>query len=163
MPSRVAPPTPTPGGGYADAADLDRHLGHVPIIWDLLLPYIVTQGAIDDDDMGIGESGNDILDSATWETDFWLRLRDPDDGSYSHGLTNPNDDDVLYQADGTAISAWANAVNAAMLADAYRIAGQTAEMETYRDAAIEAYGIAESDSDPMLDDNSGLAGRAVVI
>jgi len=155
------PTNPDAWGGYADAADRDRHLGHVPIIWDLLLPYILTQGALDDDDVGIGESGNgipDLLDSAAWETDFWLRLRDPDDGSYSHGLTNPNGDDTLYQADGSAISAWANAVNAAMLSDAMRIAGQTTEMEAYRDAAIEAYDIAEASADPMLDLGSGLGG-----
>ncbi|MBN2195516.1 MAG: glycoside hydrolase family 9 protein [Polyangiaceae bacterium] len=155
------PTNPDAWGGYADAADLDRHLGHVPIIWDLLLPYILTEGALDDDDMGIGESGNgipDVIDSAAWETDFWLRLRDPDDGSYSHGLTNPNDSDTLYQADGTAISAWANAVNAAMLAEAFRIAGRTPEMESYRDAAVEAYDIAGSSSDPMLDDDANLAG-----
>ncbi len=153
------PTNPDAWGGYADAADLDRHLGHVPIIWDLLLPYIVTAGAIDDDDLGIGESGNgipDLIDSAAWETDFWLRLRDPDDGSYSHGLTNPNDSDTIYQADGTAISAWANAVNASMLAEAFRIAGRTSEMQTYRDAAIEAYDIADGSAEPMLDVDSDL-------
>jgi hypothetical protein len=37
------------------------------------------------------------------------------------------------------MAAWANAANAALLAEAYRIAGQTTLMNTYRDAAIAAY------------------------
>ena len=93
----------------------------------MLLPYLLTDGAISDDDAGIAESGNgipDIIDEARYEVDFWLRLRDGD--GYSHGLTNPNGSNELFQAGPTAIAAWANAANAAMLADAFRIAGQTA-------------------------------------
>jgi hypothetical protein len=86
------------------------------------------------------ESGNgvpDLIDEARYEVDFWLRLRDGN--GYSHGLTNPNGSNQLLQAGPTAIAAWANAANAAMLAEAYRIAGQTTLMNTYRDAAIAAY------------------------
>jgi hypothetical protein len=72
---------------------------------------------------------------ARYEVDFWLRLRDGN--GYSHGLTNPNASNQLYQAGPTAMAAWANAANAAILAEAYRIAGQTALMNTYRDAAIQ--------------------------
>ena len=92
----------------------------------MLLPYMLTNGALGDDNAGIAESGNgipDILDEARNEVDFWLRLRDGD--GYSHGLTNPSSNNVLYQAGADAIAAWANAANAAMLADAFRIAGQT--------------------------------------
>ncbi len=56
----------------------------------MLLPYILTDGKLNDDNLGIAESGNgipDILDEARNEVDFWLRLRDGD--GYSHGLTNP--------------------------------------------------------------------------
>ena len=90
---------PDAWGGHSDALDWDRHLGHVSIIYDMLLPYILTDGALSDDDADIAESGNgipDILDEARNEVDFWLRLRDG--AGYSHGLTNPNRDNVLYQS-----------------------------------------------------------------
>jgi hypothetical protein len=36
------PTNPNAYGGHSDAADWDRHLGHVSIIYDMLLPYILT-------------------------------------------------------------------------------------------------------------------------
>ena len=149
-----SPLNPDAWGGHLDAADWDRHLGHVINIYDILLPYLMSNGAIDDDDLGITESGNgipDIIDEARNEVDFWLRLRDGD--GYSHGLTNPNDSNELFQAGPTALAAWANAANAAMLADALRIAGLTSLMNYYRDAAIEAYNHASGLSDQMLDES----------
>lgn len=147
------PTNPNARGGHSDAADWDRHLGHVVNIYDLLLPFLMTDGAIDDDDAGITESDNnipDLLDEVGNEVDFWLALRDGD--AYSHGLTNPNNSHELYQAGPTAIAAWANALNAAMLADSYRIAGLTSLANHYRDEAITAFDFADSLVDPMLDD-----------
>jgi endoglucanase len=146
-------------GGHADAADKDRHLGHVSIIYDMLLPYILSQGAIAADDAGIAESGNgipDILDEARFEVDFWLRLRDGKE--YSHGLTNPNSKNEFFQAGTTALAAWANAANAAMLADAFRIAGNGALAEQYRAAATEAYDVGDANPDPMLDKTMDAGG-----
>jgi hypothetical protein len=147
------PTNPNAWGGHADAADWDRHLGHVSIIYDMLLPYILTGGAIGDDATGIAESGNgipDLLDEARNEVDFWLRLRDGE--GYSHGLTNPNrSTNELYQAGPTAMAAWANAANAAMLADGFRVAGLTRLMVSYRDAAIAAYAHASGLANQMLD------------
>lgn len=159
------PTNPNAWGGHSDAADWDRHLGHVANIYDILLPYIVSDGAIDDDDLGITESGNgipDIIDEARNEVDFWLRLRDGN--GYSHGLTNPNSSNELFQAAPTPIGAWANAANAAMLADAFRIAGLPSLQNRYRDAAIEAYNHASGLSDQMLNemiylDEGHLRGR----
>lgn len=138
-------------GGHSDALDWDRHLGHVSIIYDMLLPYILTGGALPEDDLGILESGNgipDILDEARNEVDFWLRLRDG--AGYSHGLTNPNSTNVLYQAGTSAIAAWANALNAAMLADAFRIAGLTTLKDQYTAHAVEAYNHASGLPDQLL-------------
>ncbi len=152
------PTNPVAYGGHSDAADWDRHLGHVVNIYDILLPYILADGAISDDDTGIAESGNgipDIIDEARNEVDFWLRLRD-DEGAYSHGLNNPDDNNVFYQAGPTAIAAWANAANAAMLADAFRVAGLTTLMDFYEDEAATAYTFANSLADPMLDEGLGL-------
>ncbi len=160
-----SPANPNAYGGHADAADWDRHLGHVINIYDMLLPYLMSNGAIDDDDLGITESGNgipDIIDEVRYEVDFWLRLRDG--SGYSHGLTNPNDENELFQAAPTALAAWANAANAAMLADAFRVAGLTSLKDYYRDAAIEAYNHASGLADQMLDellyfDEGHLRGR----
>jgi hypothetical protein len=139
-------------GGHSDALDWDRYLGHVCIIYDMLLPYILTNGAINDDNLDIAESGNnipDILDEAKNEVDFWLRLRDG--AAYSHGLTNPNSSNEFFQAGPTTVAAWANAANAAMLADCFRISGLTNLMNEYRDSAIAAYNFANSQSNKMLD------------
>jgi endoglucanase len=138
-------------GGHSDALDWDRHLGHISIIYDMLLPYILTDGRLNDDNLGIAESGNgipDILDEARNEVDFWLRLRDGD--GYSHGLTNPNGSNILYQAGNTPIAAWASAANAAMLANCFMLAGRNDLKDTYTNAAITAYNYASGLADPML-------------
>ena len=51
----------------------------------------------------------------------------------------------MYQAGATPYMAWANAANAAMLADCFRIAGKTELMNHYHDAAIEAWKIAKNE------------------
>jgi len=144
-------------GGHSDALDWDRHLGHVSIIYDMLLPFILTDGALTDDNLGIPESGNgipDIIDEAKNEVDFWLTLRYKN--GYSHGLSNPDKKNILYQADNTAIAAWANAVNAAMLAECYRINGNTSLLKQYLDSAEVAYTYANGLEDQQLDVEQGI-------
>ncbi len=146
-----SPVNPNAWGGHSDALDWDRHLGHISIIHDLLLPYLLSNGRIGDDDLGIAESGNgipDVIDEARYEVDFWLRLRDG--AGYAHGLSNELDN-VMYQAAATPLAAWAASANAAMLADALRIAERPSEQAIYRDAAIAAYSYANSLADPWLD------------
>ncbi|MGM0444348.1 MAG: T9SS type A sorting domain-containing protein [Fibrobacterota bacterium] len=160
-----SPENPHARGGHSDALDWDRHLGHVSIIWDMLLPVILTEGGLTDDDLGIAESGNgipDIIDEARNEVDFWLALRDG--AGYSHGLTNPDDDNTLYQAGTSALAAWANAVNAAMLAEALRLTGHTELSASYTDSATAAFNHADSRPDNMLDSSqsvgmNGVTGR----
>ncbi|HEX8531772.1 MAG TPA: Ig-like domain-containing protein, partial [Cytophagales bacterium] len=157
-----SPQNPNAWGGHSDAADWDRHLGHVSIIYDLLLPYFLSKGKLSDDNLGIAESGNgipDILDEARFEVDFWLRLRDG--RAYSHGLNNPNSNNVFYQAGPTAVAAWANAANAAMLAECFRIGGNTTLTNTYRDSAVAAYNFANGLADKMLD-NTQNVGEATL-
>jgi len=91
----------------------------------MLLPYILTKGALTDDDTGIAESGNgipDIIDEARYEGGLTGCVCATATG-YGSGVTNPNTNNELFQAGPAAMSAWANAANAAMLADAFRIAG----------------------------------------
>lgn len=149
-------------GGHSDALDWDRHLGHISNIYDMLLPYILTDGRLNDDNLGIAESGNgipDLLDEARNEVDFWLRLKDGD--GYSHGLTNPTDGNILYQAANTPIAAWANAANASMLSHCFMLAGLDDLKNTYRDAAITAYNYACGLSDQMLDVELGVGETSV--
>ncbi|MEZ0325425.1 MAG: glycoside hydrolase family 9 protein [Fimbriimonas sp.] len=139
------PTNPNAWGGHSDAADWDRHAGHISIIWDLLLPYVLTGGKSANDNLKIRESGNglpDLLDEARYEVDFWLRLRDRQ-GGYSAGLNNPTQDlKTMYQAAAKPYMAWANAANAAMLADCFRIADKKQLMNRYRDASLEAWRVA---------------------
>jgi hypothetical protein len=149
-------------GGHSDALDWDRHLGHISNIYDMLLPYILTDGRLNNDNLGIAESGNgipDLLDEARNEVDFWLRLRDGD--GYSHGLTNPTSNNILYQAGNTPIAAWANAANASMLSYCFMLAGLDDLKNTYRDAALTAYNYACSLSDQMLDEEHDVGETSV--
>ena len=139
-------------GGHSDALDWDRHLGHVSIIYDMLLPYYLTNGELNEDNLDIAESGNgipDILDEARNEVDFWLSLRDG--AAYSHGVTNPNKDNEFFQAGTSPVAAWANAANAAMLADCFRISGHATLMNQYRDSAVASYTFAQGQTNQMLD------------
>ncbi|MBN2008860.1 T9SS type A sorting domain-containing protein, partial [candidate division KSB1 bacterium] len=102
-------------------------------------------------------SGNgipDILDEARNEVDLWLNLRYGK--GYSHGLTNPSNENIIYQADNTPIAAWANALNSAMLAFAFEIAGLDEQKKIYLDSAVVAYTYANTLPDPMLDTQQDL-------
>jgi endoglucanase len=157
------PTNPNAYGGHADALDWDRHLAHVSNIYDLLLPYLISGGLLDEDDLGIAESGNgipDLIDEARNEVDLFLRLRDGE--AYAHGLTNPSEErTVMFQAGTTTMAAWANAANAAMLADALRVAEQPELVSRYRDEAITAFRFAERQGDQQLDDRQDV-GDAVM-
>lgn len=141
-------------GGHSDAYDWDRHLAHVSNIYDLLLPYFLTGGRLDEDGLGIRESGNgipDIIDEARNEVDFFLSIRDGE--AYSQGVTNPSLDwKVMFQAGCTTIAAWANAANCAMLADCFRIAGIDSLMNRYAVEAEKAFRFAEKQKNGMLDE-----------
>ena len=156
------PTNPKAKGGHSDALDWDRHLGHVSIIYDLLLPFYLTGGKLTDDNCGIRESGNgipDLLDEARNEVDFWLNLRDG--SGYSHGLTNPNNSNELFQAGTTTVAAWANAVNAAMLAWCFQLIDKTELTKQYLDSALVAFNYAKSQSDQMLNRTQGMGDITV--
>jgi len=153
-------------GGHSDAMDWDRHLAHVSNIYDLLLPYILTDGRLSEDNLSIRESGNgipDLLDEARNEVDFFLSIRDGE--AYSQGVTNPSSDwTVMYQAGCTTMSAWANAANCAMLAEAFRINGNKDLCDHYKSEAIKAFRFAECQETSQLDDwqnigTSSMRGR----
>ena len=141
-------------GGHSDAFDWDRHLAHVSNIYDMLLPFILTNGRIADDDLGIRESGNgipDIIDEARNEVDFFLSIRDGE--AYSQGITNPSQEwSIMFQAGCTTMAAWANAANCAIMAEALRIAGNDSLCQYYTVEAIKAFTFAGRQTDQQLDD-----------
>lgn len=141
-------------GGHSDAMDWDRHLAHVSNIYDMLLPYLLTNGRLSEDDLGIRESGNDIpdlIDEARNEVDFFLSIRDGE--AYSQGVTNPSKEwSVMFQASCTTMAAWANAANCAILAEAFRIHENQELCSYYTDEAIKAFRFASRQSDQQLDE-----------
>jgi hypothetical protein len=88
------------------------------------------------------------LDEARNEVDFWLNLRDGK--GYSHGLTNPNNSNELFQAGTTTIAAWANAVNSSMLAYCYQLIDEKELEKQYLDSALVAFHYALNHTDQML-------------
>ena len=149
-------------GGHSDATDWDRNQGHISNIYDMLLPYILTDGNLNDDNLQIAESGNgipDILDEARNEVDFWLSLRDAN--GYGYGVTNPTGSNILYQAGTTAISAWASAANASMLANCFMLAGINDLRDYYTNAAVTAYNYASGLSDQQLTITQGVGDYTV--
>lgn len=157
------PVNPNAFGGRSDAFDWDRHLAHVSDIYDLLLPYILSGGRLNEDNLQIGESGNgipDLLDEARNEVDMWLRLRNGD--AYAHGLTNPSKDHtVMFQAGTTTMAAWANAANCAIMAESFRISGHTDLMEYYTSESVKAFRFAGNQEDQQLDDTQEIGDCAM--
>jgi endoglucanase len=145
------PTNPNAYGGHSDALDWDRHCGHISIIWDMLLPLVLSNGKGNEDNLGILESGNkipDAIDEAQNEVDMWLRLRDTK-GGYASGLNNPTKDlKTMYQGAARPYMAWASAANCAMLSATYKLSGNRKQTEKYRDEAIAAWKFAnEQDLD----------------
>ena len=141
-------------GGHSDAFDWDRHLAHVSNIYDMLLPYILSSGRLNEDQLGIRESGNgipDLIDEARNEVDFFLSIRDGE--AYSQGVTNPCADwSVMFQAGCTTMAAWANAANCAILGEAFRLNGNDSLCQYYTAEAIKAFSFASKQDNQQLDD-----------
>ena len=147
-------------GGHSDAFDWDRHLAHVSNIYDMLLPYILTNGRLTEDALGIRESGNgipDLIDEARNEVDFFLSIRDGE--AYSQGVTNPCADwSVMFQAGCTTMAAWAKAANCAVLGEAFRLmrnddySAADSLRQYYTDEAIKAFRFASRQQNQQLDD-----------
>jgi hypothetical protein len=158
------PTNPNAWGGHSDATDWDRNPGHVSSIWDMLLPYILSNGKLSDNNCQIRESGNeipDLINEANYETDFWLRLRDAK-GGYASGINNPSQKDTLmYQAAAAPWMAWCSAANAAVTADAFRIAKRQDMVKKYTAAAVEAWKTANEEGLDQFSGigNGGMRGR----
>ncbi len=78
-------------GGWCDAYDNDQRPVNYVCVFDILLTYYLSPTSFRDNQLYVPEVGNripDIIDEALWEIDWWLRMRDPEDGGYLTGLCN---------------------------------------------------------------------------
>lgn len=157
------PTNPKVRGGHSDAYDWDRHLAHVSNIYDLLFAYLLSGGKLNDDDLDIGESGNripDLIDEARNEVDFFLSMKTED--GYGHGITCPTKDHrAMFQAAPTAMAAWANSANCAIMAEAFHLYGDADLEAYYTTEAIEAFEHAETLKDQQLVTRQGIGDEAM--
>jgi hypothetical protein len=163
---RIVPET---WGGWADAYDNDQRPWNYICVFDILLMYYLSPESFHDGQLFVTKSEAvngipDILDEALWEIDWFLRMRDPQDGGYLTGLCNitPNKPDPATNYAGAAVAwqGWNVAAACAMVADCFRLAGLPERQQKYTEAAIEAYTWAGRQEDPMLDTKvSGLRSR----
>ena len=155
-------------GGWADAYDNDQRPPNFVCVFDLLLTYYLSPSSFSDGQLHVTESEAnngipDIIDEALWEIDWWLRMRDPQDGGYLTGLCNlmPHKKTLAnYAGAACAWQGWCVSAGCAMVADCFRLGGLPELRQKYTDAAFEAYAWASKQADAMLDTEvSGLRGR----
>ncbi len=129
------PTNPNAWGGHSDACDWDRNPAHISIIWDLLLPYLLSNGKIGDDN---------LRDRRKRQRHPGPHRRGPLRGGLlaapagrqrrlQRGLNNPparSHHDV--PGGGQAVHGLGQRGQRAMLADCFRIAGKTDLMNQYR-------------------------------
>jgi endoglucanase len=142
-------------GGYHDAADFDRLIGHIRIPAVLMTLYEMCPQAFSDSQLNLPESGNgipDILDEACWGVDFWVRMQDAEDGGVRGGagpnaaVTAPADRDAhpVYAYSKDPISSLSLAAVAGQLARVLERLGKKPEALLYLQRAEKAwaYGLA---------------------
>jgi endoglucanase len=142
-------------GGWMDAGDWDRHVGHLVAsryILELaeLYPAYVTSVKLN-----IPEAGNaipDLVDEALWNVDCWRRTQ-RDDGGVS-GWIEMTEHPLMGETSWTnslanfvtapdVVSSFAYAATAAQAATALRAFKQATLADAYRDSAIRAYAYAD--------------------
>lgn len=141
-------------GGYHDAADFDRLVGHIRIPAVLLTLYEMRPQAFTDGQLNIPESGNgipDVVDEARWGVDFWCRMQGADGGV--RGGAGPNaavtatpdrDEHPIYFYGEDPVTSLSLAADAAQLARVIGSLGKKEEAAAYLDRAEKAwaYGLA---------------------
>ncbi|MFW5710203.1 MAG: glycoside hydrolase family 9 protein, partial [Bacteroidota bacterium] len=150
-------------GGWSDAYDNDQRPVNFICVYDILLTYYLNPQAFSDNQLYIPETENgipDIIDEALWEIDWWLRMRDSK-GGYLTGLTNIRPpENINYAGAPCAWQGWNVAAASAMVADCFRLSGNSMLEKKYTDEAVKAYNWAQKQTDQMLDtDVSGLRGK----
>jgi endoglucanase len=141
-------------GGYHDAADFDRLIGHIRIPAVLLTLCEMSPQAFNDGQLNLPESGNgipDLVDEARWGVDFWLRMQDADGGV--RGGAGPNaavtatpdrDEHPIYLYGKDPVASLSLAAVAAQLSRTLDSLGHKQEAAVYLERAEKAwtYGLA---------------------
>ena len=148
---------PDAWGGYFDAGDWDRHVGHLVATRKKLELLEMFPELLADLDLNIPESGNelpDLLDEALWNIDCYRRMQMPDGGirggieSEEHPApseTNWTDSILLMAFAPDYDSSWYYAGVAARAAHWMETHGHEAKGRIYRDSALRAMAWAEDD------------------
>jgi hypothetical protein len=142
-------PLPDVWGGWHDAADYDRRTMHFAVVRDLLTPFLLEPDKFSDGQLGIPESGNgvpDIVDEAAWGVDVWRRAQNEAGGvgcwleatSHPHDPNPATDTQRYYLALPTRESTMDYAAHAALLANAYAVAGADAKSRLFVKSAEKA-------------------------
>lgn len=139
-------------GGYHDAADYDRRPMHLQIPRSLALDYLFKPGNFTDGQLTIPESGNgvpDILDEAFWGVKHLLAAQQPDGGigTWIETTGHPggeyaapqHEDHQYYLAIPTHNSCYEYAGTAAIVARAFKAAGQEETAKRLLDSALAAW------------------------
>lgn len=144
-------------GGYHDAADYDRRPMHLQIPRSLALNYLLKTGNFTDGQLCIPESGNgipDILDEAMWGIKHLLAAQQKDGGvgTWIETTGHPGGEHAAPQHEGlqyylsipTHNSCYDFAGTVALVARAYKAAGQKKTSDMLLDRAIKAWKWAET-------------------
>ena len=144
-------------GGYHDAADYDRRPMHLQIPRSLALDYLLKPGNFTDGQLCIPESGNgvpDILDEAMWGIKHLLAAQQPDGGvgTWIETTRHPGGEHAAPQHEGlqyylsisTHNSCYDFAGTVALVARAFKAAGQTETAQSLLGQAIKAWNWAET-------------------
>lgn len=151
-------------GGYHDAADYDRNIGHVAVAHTLVELWETNPAKFARDDLGIPESGNglpDLLDEALWALRPWAGLQTADGGvPGAIGTTRYPPYDLMPQDDTgrwfvtvpDAQSTTTFAAAAAAVARALQAHGDADEAQDWRERAERAWSWAQAH--PVSDDDA---------
>ena len=158
-------------GGYHDAADYDRRPMHLQIPRSLAMAYLLKPGSFADGQLTIPESGNgvpDILDEAFWGVRHLLAAQQPDGGvgTWIETTGHPggeyaapqHENKQYYLAIPTHNSCYDYAGTAALVARAFKAAGQEKTAKTLLDSAIAAWKWAETHP-PVVQAMMGATGN----
>jgi endoglucanase len=143
-------------GGYHDAGDYDRNIGHLAVVHALTELYASDPARFAHDALGLPESGNglpDVLDEAIWAMGPWTALQ-ADDGGVPGGIGTtaypaydamPEDDvGAWYATASDAESSYVYAAAGAALSRSLGAAGQGADAAAWLDRAERAWAWAEA-------------------
>lgn len=143
-------------GGYHDAADYDRNIGHLSVVHALVELHASDPARFAADDLGLPESGNgraDVLDEALWAMTPWATLQDEDGGvpgvigttAYPSYDTMPDADaGDWYVSASDPWSSYAFAAAAAALARALALSGDDVAAADWLERATLAWTYAEA-------------------